>query len=81
MIIIFGNFFGALSDLICTYIDTSYKEEKRLAEQDRIKREKECYEKERKYEEAWMKATKESHENPDEWSILPYGWSPFGIFI
>ena len=81
MIIIFGNFFGTLSNLICTYIDTSYEEEKRLTEQDRIKKEKERYEKERKYEEAWMKATKESHENPDEWSILPYGWSPFGIFI
>lgn len=75
------TFFGALSDLICAYIDLSLKEEKHLAEQDRIKREKERYEKECKYEEAWMKATKESYENPDEWSILPYGWSPFGIFI
>ena len=81
MIIIFGNFFRALSDLICAYIDETDKIERQLIEQDRIRKEKKRYEKERKYEEAWMKATKESHENPDEWSILPYGWSPFGIFI
>lgn len=75
------TFFGALSDLICAYIDTSHEEEKRIAEQDRIKKEEERYEKECKYEEIWKKATKKSYENPDEWSILPYGWSPFGIFI
>ena len=75
------TFFGALSDLICAYIDETDKIEKQLEEQNRIRKEKERYEKERKYEEAWMKATKESHENPDEWRILPYRWSPFGIFI
>ena len=75
------TFFGALSDLICAYIDTSREEEKRIANQNRIKKEEERYEKECKYEEIWKKATKESYENPDEWSILPYGWSPFGIFI
>ena len=81
MIIISGNFFSALSELICSYIDASHEEERRLAEQNRIKKEKEHYEKERKYEEIWKQAAKESHENPDEWKILPYGWSPFGIFI
>ena len=84
MIIISGNFFSALSELIRSYIDASHEEEKRLAEQDRIRRikkEKERCEKEHKYEEIWKQATKESHENPDEWKILPYGWSPFGIFI
>ena len=70
------TFFGVLADLICTYVDLLDEEEKRLAEQDKIRREKE-----RKYEEIWKQATKESHENPDEWKILPYGWSPFGIFI
>ena len=81
MIIISGNFFSALSELIRSYIDASHEEEKRLAEQNRIKKEKERYEKESKYEEIWKQATKESHEIPDEWKILPYGWSPFGIFI
>ena len=75
------TFFGVLSDLICSYIDTSHEEEKRIAAQDRIKKEEERYEKECKYEEIWVKATKESYENPDDWSILPYRWSPFGIFI
>ena len=75
------TFFGVLSDLICSYIDTAHEEEKRIAMQDRIRKEEERYEKERKYEEIWVKATKESYENPDDWSILPYRWSPFGIFI
>ena len=75
------TFFDVLSDLICAYIDETNKMEKRLEEQNRIRKKKKRYEKERKYEEAWMKATKESHENPDEWSILPYRWSPFGFFI
>ena len=73
--------FGVLGDLIWTDVDLLDEEEKRFAEQDKSRREKERYEKECKYEEIWKKATKESHENPDEWKILPYGWSPFGIFI
>ena len=80
-ICIMATFFGVLADLICTYVDLLDEEEKRLAEQDKIRREKERYEKECKYEEIWKQATKESHENPDDWSILPYRWSPFGIFI
>ena len=46
MIIISGNFFSALSGLIRSYIDASHEEERRLAEQNRIKKEKERYEKE-----------------------------------
>ena len=76
-----ATFFGALADLTRTYVDLLDEEETRLVEQDRIRREKERYEKECKYEEIWNQATKESHENPDDWKILPYGWSPFGIFI
>lgn len=78
------TFFGVLYDIISAYVDASFEEEKRLAEQDRIRRirkEKERQEKERKYHEMWVKATEESLKNPDEWRILPYGWSPFGIFI
>lgn len=29
----------------------------------------------------WKIETEESLKNPDEWMILPYGWSPFGIII
>lgn len=29
----------------------------------------------------WEIATKESLKNPEEWMILPYGWSPFGITL
>ena len=31
--------------------------------------------------ERWKIATEESLKNPEEWMILPYGWSPFGIII
>lgn len=29
----------------------------------------------------WKITTEESLKNPDEWMILPYGWSPFGITL
>ena len=31
--------------------------------------------------EKWKIATKESLKDPEEWMILPYGWSPFGIIM
>ena len=35
-------------------------------------------EKERKLRE-W--ADEEERKNPDEWRVLPYGWSPFGFYL
>ena len=29
----------------------------------------------------WIIATEEAKRNPEEWQVLPYRWSPFGIFI
>lgn len=39
------------------------------------------YLKERKEHEVWEELTDESFENPEEYMILPYGWSPFGIYL
>ena len=47
----------------------------------RKQKEAEKWEKEKKEHELWRKATKEEIANPDEWMVLPYGWSPFGIYL
>ena len=47
----------------------------------RVRKEAEKWEKEKKEQELWQKATKEEIANPDEWMVLPYGWSPFGIYL
>lgn len=47
------------------------------------KREKEIKKQKAREEEykRWEIATEESLKNPDEWMVLPYGWSPFGIIL
>ena len=46
------------------------REKQKLIEEKRI----------REYE-LWKKITHEEFENPDEFRVLPYGWSPFGFYI
>lgn len=46
------------------------REKQKLIEEKRI----------REYE-LWKKITDEEHKNPEEFRILPYGWSPFGFYI
>lgn len=53
---------------------------KEWAEKDELKRKKK-EEQERLYKERWKAATQAEMENPDEWRCLPYGWSPFGLFL
>jgi len=48
---------------------------------ENMRKEAEKWEKEKKEHELWQKATKEQIANPDEWMVLPYGWSPFGIYL
>ena len=50
------------------------REEERL---ERLKIEKKI-EAERRLRE-W--ANEEEYKNPDEWRVLPYGWSPFGFYL
>lgn len=53
---------------------------KEWQKKDELKR-KRKEEQERLYWERWKVATQAERENPDEWRCLPYGWSPFGIFL
>lgn len=80
--------FRALADVLCDYWD--YKEEQdRLYEeqrQEQLRKEKaekehQKFLREQAEHELWLKITEESHKNPDEFRVLPYGWSPFGIVL
>ena len=76
--------FKALAEVICDYFD--YKEEQeRLYEEKmqkvRAEKEHQKFLRLQKEHELWEQITEESYENPDEFLVLPYGWSPFGIFI
>jgi hypothetical protein len=78
------SFFSVIEEISIGIVDAIYEREYSRAEAERIRlREKEQRraEKKRMEHERWAKATEESLRNPDEWEILPYGWSPFGIFI
>lgn len=35
----------------------------------------------KKAREIWLEVTEDSHKNPEEYMVLPYGWSPFGIYL
>lgn len=82
------NPFQIIADFATLVVDVMDENEQirsRQIAKERVKREKKKAEKQaREYEiwhKAWIQATKEEFENPDEWRILPYGWSPFGITI
>lgn len=57
------------------------REHKAEAEKlDRIRREK--IQKKIEEEERIRKwANEDEQKNPDDWKILPYGWSPFGFYL
>lgn len=57
--------------------DDERREKERLEQLKREKIEKKI-EAERKLRE-W--AFEEECKNPDEWRVLPYGWSPFGFYL
>ena len=53
---------------------------KEWAGEDELKQKKK-EEQKRLYLERWKVASQAERENQDEWRCLPYGWSPFGIYI
>lgn len=53
---------------------------KESLERERERERKRQLKKEREYE-IWKQVTEDSYKNPDEYKVLPYGWSPFGIFL
>ena len=75
--------FRDLADLICDYADYKAEEEIRIdreikAKRDREERERERLKRERE-EEIRNELFIEEQKNPDEFRVLPYGWSPFGF--
>lgn len=76
--------FRALADVLCDYWD--YRNEKdRLYEEHMRKveaeREHQKFLRKQAEHELWLKMTEEEHKNPDEFRVLPYSWSPFGITL
>jgi hypothetical protein len=73
--------FTAFVELLDSVIEANYKEEERIEKERLAEREKRKAEIRERERIEWEKASKAERENPDEWRVLPYGWSPFGIYI
>ena len=76
--------FRALAELICDYEDYLIEQDRIYEEQmkkKRIEKERKIFLRKQKEKELWLQITEEEHKNPDEFRVLPYGWSPFGITI
>lgn len=78
------NPFSIIADLATLIVEVNEEnyeiENKRIENKRRQHQEK----KNKEYEEyfkKWKKATEEEYKNPDDWRVLPYGWSPFGIIL
>lgn len=76
--------FRALADVLCDYWDYREEQDKLYEAQMRKKNEEiehQKYLKKQREKELWLELTAEEYKNPDEFRILPYGWSPFGIEV
>ena len=73
--------FTAFTELLYSVIEENHKAEERIEKEILAEREKRKAEARERERIEWEKATKAELENPDEWRVLPYGWSPFGIYI
>lgn len=73
--------FTAFVELLDSVIEANYKEEERIEKERLAEREKRKAEARERERIEWEKATKAELKNPDEWRVLPYGWSPFGVYI
>ena len=78
------NPFKLFEDLVEMIVDIQYENEEIIRKENikkRQEKERLKFEQQQKEYELWKKLTEEEHNNPDEFRILPYGWSPFGITI
>lgn len=66
-----------LAKLIVSVNESNREALRRQAARERTAAERLREEKAAAEHRRWVKATEESYENPDDWSVLPYGWSPF----
>jgi hypothetical protein len=51
---------------------------RKLREQEKIRKNLIRYENEMKVR---LQLAEEERRNPDEFRVLPYGWSPFGLYL
>ena len=70
-----------LATLIVEVMEDNERIRRKYIAQERIEKEKQQAQRRIQEQEIWLQATKEEMKNPHEWRILPYGWSPFGLFI
>ena len=78
------NPFKLFEDLVEMIVDIQYENEEIIRKENikkRQEKERLKFEQQQKEYELWKKLTEEEYKNPDEFRILPYGWSPFGITI
>ena len=78
------NPFSLIVDIATAIVDIQEEnEEIRRNEALKKRRIKENakYLKAKKEREIWLEVTEDSYKNPDEYMVLPYGWSPFGIYL
>ena len=78
------NPFKIFADLAEMIVDIQHENEEIIRKENikkRQEKERLKFEQQQKEHELWLKLTEEEHKNPDEFRILPYGWSPFGITI
>lgn len=73
-----------LVDIARVAVEVSQENERLRRDDIRNKRnakEKQRAQQQAEENKAWLQATREEQDNPDEWRVLPYGWSPFGFKI
>ena len=78
------NPFTIIADIATVIVETQEENEefirKEFLKKKKNKETREYLKKKREYE-VWKELTDEAFENPEEYMVLPYGWSPFGIYF
>lgn len=72
---------GSFFEQVLSVKEKSYRNKQEILkkkEEEKLQLKEERYHKMKEIED-WQRLDEEN--NPDEWRVLPYGWSPFGIYI
>lgn len=78
------NPFSIFVEIACMYSNVQEYNRELIRKEIHEKRLEKEIKKQKAHEEEykrWKIATEESLKNPEEWMVLPYGWSPFGIYL
>ena len=78
------NPFAIIVDIATAIVEIQEENEelrrKEILKKKQNKEARKYLKKKREYE-AWKELTEDSYKNPEEYMVLPYGWSPFGIYL